>query len=90
MFFLASVVMSGSITKITQITPELFYRLPKDMNFECNQFRSKHRFSINRPTKRGKEKYPSDGHCQCQKEMDEHSLACQQILEKKLHSDTPC
>jgi hypothetical protein len=34
------------------------------------------RLSINRPTKRGKEKSPSDGHCQCQKEMDDHSLAC--------------
>jgi hypothetical protein len=27
-----------------------------------------HRLSINRPTMRGKEKSPSDGHCQCQKE----------------------
>jgi hypothetical protein len=27
----------------------------------------KHRFSINRPTKCGKEKSPSDGHCQCEK-----------------------
>jgi hypothetical protein len=26
-----------------------------------------HRLSINRPTKRGKEKSPSDGHCQCEK-----------------------
>jgi hypothetical protein len=33
--------------------------------------------SINRLTKRGKEKSPSDGHCQCEKEMDHHSLACQ-------------
>jgi hypothetical protein len=31
-----------------------------------------HRLSINRPTKRGKEKSPSDGHCQCEKEMDDH------------------
>jgi hypothetical protein len=36
-----------------------------------------HKLSINRPTK--KEKSPSDGHCQCQKEMDDH-LACQQFL----------
>jgi hypothetical protein len=28
-----------------------------------------HRFSINRPTKRGKENSRSDGHCQCEKEM---------------------
>jgi hypothetical protein len=36
-----------------------------------------HTLSINRLTKRGKEKSPSDGHCQCEKEMDHHSLACQ-------------
>jgi hypothetical protein len=35
-----------------------------------------HRLSINRPTKRAKEKYPSDEHCQCQKEMDDNLLAC--------------
>jgi hypothetical protein len=35
-----------------------------------------HRLSINRPTKRGKEKSPSNGHCQCEKEMEEHLLAC--------------
>jgi hypothetical protein len=36
----------------------------------------------NRPTKRGKENSPSDGYCQCQKEMDDHLqlLACQQFL----------
>jgi hypothetical protein len=39
-----------------------------------------HRLSINRLTKRGKEKSPSDGHCQCQKETDDHLLACQQFL----------
>jgi hypothetical protein len=39
-----------------------------------------HKLTINRPTKRGKEKFPSDGHCQCQKEMDDHLLACQQFL----------
>jgi hypothetical protein len=42
-----------------------------------------HRLSINRPTKRGKEKFPSDGHCQCEKEIDDHLPACQQILEKE-------
>jgi hypothetical protein len=36
--------------------------------------------SINRPKKRRKEKSPSDGHCQSQKEMDDHLLACQQFL----------
>jgi hypothetical protein len=36
-----------------------------------------HRLSINRPSKRGKEKSPSDGHCQCEKEMDDHLMACQ-------------
>jgi hypothetical protein len=35
------------------------------------------RLSINRPTKRGKEKSPSDGHCQCEKKRDDHLLACQ-------------
>jgi hypothetical protein len=36
-----------------------------------------------------KEKSPSDGQCQCQKEMDYHLLACQQILIEP-HSDPPC
>jgi hypothetical protein len=36
-----------------------------------------HRLSINRPTKRGKENSRSDGHCQCEKEMEDHLLACQ-------------
>jgi hypothetical protein len=49
-----------------------------------------HRLSNNRPTKRGKEKSPSDGHCQCQKEIDNHLLACQQILEIEPHSYMPC
>jgi hypothetical protein len=45
-----------------------------------------HRLSINGPTKRGKEKSPSDGHCQCEKEIDDHLLARQQILEREPHS----
>jgi hypothetical protein len=49
-----------------------------------------HRLSINRPTKRGKEMSPSYGHRQCEKEMDDHLLACQQIFEREPHSDTPC
>jgi hypothetical protein len=36
-----------------------------------------HRLSINRPIKCGKEKSPSDGHCHCEKEMDDHLVACQ-------------
>jgi hypothetical protein len=36
-----------------------------------------HRLSINTPTKRGKEESPSYGHCQCEKEMDDHLLAYQ-------------
>jgi hypothetical protein len=36
-----------------------------------------HRLSINRLTKRGKENSRSDGHCQCEKEMEDHLLACQ-------------
>jgi hypothetical protein len=53
----------------------------------CSRFRDipKHRLNINRPT-RGKEKSPSDGHCQCEKEMDYHLLACQQIFENVPHS----
>jgi hypothetical protein len=35
-----------------------------------------HRLSVNRPTKRGREKSPSDGQCQCEKEMAVYSLAC--------------
>jgi hypothetical protein len=38
-------------------------------------------------TKRGKEKSLSDGHCQCEKEMDDHLLAYQQIFEREPHSD---
>jgi hypothetical protein len=41
----------------------------------------KYRLSTNRPTKREKEKSRSNGHCQCEKEMDDHLLACQPILE---------
>jgi hypothetical protein len=36
-----------------------------------------HRLSINRPTKRGKENSRSDGHRQCEKEMEDYCLACQ-------------
>jgi hypothetical protein len=36
---------------------------------------------------RGKEKSPSDGRCQCQKEMDDHLLACQQFFDREPHSD---
>jgi hypothetical protein len=39
-----------------------------------------HRLCNNRPTKRGKEKSPSYKHCQCEKEMDDYLLACQQFL----------
>jgi hypothetical protein len=49
-----------------------------------------HRLSLNRPTKRGNEKSPSDGQCQCEKEMDDHLLACQQIFERLPRTDTPC
>jgi hypothetical protein len=44
-----------------------------------NQRCCDHRLIINRPTKHGKEKSPSNRQCQCQKEMDE-ILACQQFL----------
>jgi hypothetical protein len=41
-----------------------------------------HRFSINRLTKRGKEKSTSDGHCQCEKEMNDH-LRVKKFLKKR-------
>jgi hypothetical protein len=47
------------------------------INKVCND----HRLSISRPIKRVKEKSPSDGHCQCEKEIDDHLLACHLILE---------
>jgi hypothetical protein len=54
----------------------------------ANQSKCKHyRLSINRPTKRGKEKSPFDGYRQCKKEMDDHLLACQQIFEKVPNCD---
>jgi hypothetical protein len=37
---------------------------------------------VNRSTKRGIEKSPSDGHCQGEKEMDGYLLAYQQFLKK--------
>jgi hypothetical protein len=46
-------------------------------NVSSRTFATDHTLSINRPTKRGIEKSPSDGHCQCEKEMDDHLLACQ-------------
>jgi hypothetical protein len=36
-----------------------------------------HRLSINKPTKSGEEKSPSDGDGQCEKEMDHRLVACQ-------------
>jgi hypothetical protein len=47
-----------------------------------------HRLSMNIPIKRGKEKSSSEGHYQCEKEMDDHLLACQQIFEREPQSDT--
>jgi hypothetical protein len=64
-----------------------FLRYPRKKQY---QYGLNHRLSINRLTKRGKEMAPSDGHCQCEKEMDDHLLACQQILERELLSDTHC
>jgi hypothetical protein len=46
-----------------------------------------HRLSINRPTKREREKSPSDGHCQYKTEMDEHLVALPIIFEIVPHSD---
>jgi hypothetical protein len=44
------------------------------------QIKLNHRLSINRPTKRGKEKSRSDGHCQREKEMADYLLACQNFF----------
>jgi hypothetical protein len=62
--------------------------------YSQNTFDLKHKsvlyIDFNRRTKRGKEKSPSDEHCQCVKEIDKHLLACQQILGREPRSDTPC
>jgi hypothetical protein len=51
--------------------------IDSNKNIHCLWFE----YGLNRPpTKRGKEKFQSNGHCQCQKEMDYHLLACQQFL----------
>jgi hypothetical protein len=47
------------------------------MRWTIIYYRVNHRLSINRSTKRGKEMSPSDGHCQCEKETDDHLMACQ-------------
>jgi hypothetical protein len=39
-----------------------------------------HRLSIKVPTKRGKEKSPPDGHCQSEKERDDHLLRVNKFL----------
>jgi hypothetical protein len=69
------------------ITKNIRQEVAMEIGRECCY---RHRLSFNRPTKRGKEKSSSVGHCQCEKEMDEHLLACQQILEREPHSDTLC
>jgi hypothetical protein len=49
-----------------------------------------HRLNINRATKRGKEKSPEDGHCQCQKEMDDHNTRVLTIFDREPYSDPLC
>jgi hypothetical protein len=68
----------------------VYLQVINNQYWSFGRYTYKHRLGINRPIKRGKEKFPSDGHCQCEKEMNDHLLACQQILERELHSDTPC
>jgi hypothetical protein len=72
-------------------TPVKLLQLIFNLNhLECLTVRARclyHRLSINRPTKRGKEKSPSDGHCQCEKEMDDHLLTSQSFL-KECHEVT--
>jgi hypothetical protein len=48
-----------------------------------------YRLSITTSTNRGKEKSPSDGHCQFKKEMEDQLLACQQCFEKVPYIYTP-
>jgi hypothetical protein len=43
---------------------------------DITRFYFNHRLSIIRPTKRGKQKSPSNGQCLCQKEVDDYLLAC--------------
>jgi hypothetical protein len=52
-----------------------------DVKFHREPENNKHS-KAHRPSKRGKEKSPSDGHCQCKKEMDDDLLACPQIFKK--------
>jgi hypothetical protein len=46
-----------------EITPRIFQRFTW-----CFLIGLNHRLSINRPTKRGKENFLSDEHCQCEKD----------------------
>jgi hypothetical protein len=57
---------------LSTIEADLSWILVRRFDVTCS-----HRLSINRPTKRGKENSRSDGHCQCEKEMEDFLLACQ-------------
>jgi hypothetical protein len=71
------------------LTPNAICREQSDITMQSFCFNTStlnkgriHGISINRPTKRGKEKSPFDGHCQCEKEMGDHLLACQSFLKR--------
>jgi hypothetical protein len=49
-----------------------------------------HRLSINRLTKRGKENSRSGGHCQCEKEMEDHLLLIQWFASSNTHIRPTC
>jgi hypothetical protein len=53
------------------------------MRVACHNLNSNHRLSINRPTKRGKEKSRSDRHCQREKEMDDYLLANNKFFKQR-------
>jgi hypothetical protein len=67
---------------LSQVWVLIIFKSPFTISMKRERCYSFHRLStrINRPSKRRKEKYLSHGHCQCQKEMDDHLPACQQFL----------
>jgi hypothetical protein len=67
----------------------LSIQLGNNHRISFHAYASNHRLSINRPTKRGKEKSPSDGHCQCEKEMDDRWTCVSIISERELYADPP-
>jgi hypothetical protein len=84
------------VAEVSQIFHRNAHVLPKRLNYEkycvtvgkLIAIWSQHRLSIKRLTKRVKEKSRSDGHSQCEKEIEDHLLACQKLFEIEPLSDT--